>query len=263
MTKFVGIISAKGGVGKTTTTINLTSALHFFKRDVIALDANFANPDLGIHLGIPNMEKNLHTALKGNHSIKDGIYRHPSGLKVIPGSISYSEARKAQRQNLINLIYDLFGTAEAVIIDSTPGMGNDARTVIQACDKVIIVTTPDLVSVSGSLKMVNLAKELGRPVLGIIVNKLRNEQYEMSIPNIQDFLKKPVIGVIPDDHPIRQSLYTRNPSLMTDPSTPSSISFKKIAGELIGEKYVEEVIEKKQKSTFMQVLDNLGFGKYF
>ncbi len=261
MTKFIGIVSAKGGVGKTTTTINLTSALSFLRRDIIALDANFANPDLGIHLGIAGMEKNMHSALRGKDKIKDCIYRHPSGIKVIPGSLSYREARQAQRKNLITVIYELVGSAEAVIIDSTPGMGRDSQEVIKASDYLIIVSTPDICSVTDSLKMIRLAEELNTKVLGIVINKKREEGYEMSEANIAEFLKQPVIGVIPDDNQIRYSLKTNTPLINVDPNSVTAGSYKKLAATLIGEKYSENIEQKEETSMFRQILRNLGLSR--
>jgi len=258
MTKFIGIVSAKGGVGKTTTTINLTTALHEFKRKAVALDANFANPDLSIHLGAQNLKKTLHTALKGKHGVNEIMYKHPSGIYIVPGSISYKEARSVKRQNLMGVIYQLLGSAEAVIIDSTPGLGRDARTVIRASDYLIVVTTPDLVSVTGSLKIINLAHELDKQVLGVVVNKRRQADYEMPLANIQDFLDKPIIGVIPEDAAVRHSLCTKNPVVLADPFNPASIGFKKAAGLLIGQKYEEHIKREEDKSLFSIALERFG-----
>jgi len=262
MTKFIAIISAKGGVGKTTTTINLTSALHVMKRHAIALDANFANPDLSVHLGAQNLKKTLHSALKGDHSAKEILYKHPSGIQIVPGSISYNDARKVRRENLINIIYGMLGSAEAVLIDSTPGMGIDARTVIRASDYVIIVTTPDLVSVTGSLKMVKLAVEMERTILGVVVNKVREAAYELVSDNIADFLGIPVIGVIPEEDKVRMCLKTKTPIVFDEPYAKSTIGYKKLAGMLIGQKYEEELKTEEEKSLFASVLENLGFKRF-
>lgn len=261
MTRFVGIVSAKGGVGKTTTTINLASALSFLRRDTIALDANFANPDLGIHLGMAQQEKTLHSALKEEHHIKESIYLHPSGIRIVPGSLSYREALESRRENLMDVIYGLKGLTEAVIIDSTPGMGRDAQAVIKASDYVIIVTTPDIVSVTDSLKMIKLSEQLGKQVLGVIVNKSRGEGFEMDERNISDFLGKGILGIVPSSGTIRKSLRDNKPIVATDPNSPASVSYKKIAGQLIGECYVEHLEEREQRSLFSQILKNLGFSR--
>jgi len=262
MTKFIGVISAKGGVGKTTTTVNLSSALHLMNRQVIALDANFANPDLGIHMGLPLAKKNLHSALKGHHDIKDSVYKHSTGLRIVPGSISYKEARTVKRDNLLELIYGLVGTSELVIIDSTPGIGRDARAVIRACDYLIIVTTPDLVSVSSSLKMVGLAREEGRQIIGVIINKQRGEGYEMADDNISEFLNNRILGVIPDDPEVSRSMHGKRPLVFANPYSKATMAYKKAAALMIGEKYVTEIEKQEEKSVFSHVLNNLGFKRF-
>lgn len=259
MTKFVAILSAKGGVGKTTTSINLSSALDWFRRDVIVLDANFANPDIGIHLGSPFREKTIHTALRGEHHIKDSIYKHPSGIRIIPGHVSYNEARKVQRENLMNVILDLMNLSEVVFIDTTPGMGGDTRSVLKAVDYVTIITTPDICSVTNSIKMVKLAQEYNKKIIGIIVNRGTGEHYELTPENIAAMTGCKVLGVIPEDKRVAQALHQKNPVLVTHPECEATFGFKKLAGELIGEKYVENIEKQEEQSLFRDALRKLGF----
>lgn len=261
MTKFIGVMSVKGGVGKTTTSINLSYALDWFRRDVILLDANFANPDVGMHLGKPYAEKTIHSALKGKHHISESIYRHPSGLKIIPGHMSYHEAKKTQRENLMNVILDLSGSCEAVIVDSTPGIGAEAKAVIKAVDYVLIVTTPDLCSVANSIKMAHMAKEYNKDILGIIVNKVTGDYTELDIENIETMIGSKVIGVIPEDHKIRTSLHHKNPVISMHPDSPAATSYKKLAAILIGEKYADNLAaeEAKKETQFKKIMKKIGF----
>ncbi len=259
MTKFVAVVSAKGGVGKTTTTINLSSALDWFKRDVIVLDANFTNPDVGIYLGAPFKEKTFHSALKGNHHIKESIYRHPSGIKIIPGHISYKEAVRARRENIVDVVQGLTNLSEVVLIDSSPGIGEECRAVLKVVDYVIIITTPDVCSVANTIKIINLAKEYKIKILGIVVNKQRQEQHELDIDNIQTMTGQQIIGIIPDDSNVRLSLYNKNPVLITHPEGEASIGFKKLASQLIGEQYVVNIEKEPQRTNFREIMKRFGF----
>ena len=64
MTRFIAIASGKGGTGKTTTAINLGTAMTEFGREVIVLDANVSKPNVSLHLGTPKLKFTLHDALK-------------------------------------------------------------------------------------------------------------------------------------------------------------------------------------------------------
>ena len=88
MTKFIGIASGKGGVGKTTIAINTAISILNFERGITLLDANLSTPHVSIHLGAPLSPITVHDVLKGRNSITEATYIHPSGLRIIPASIS-------------------------------------------------------------------------------------------------------------------------------------------------------------------------------
>ena len=84
MAKVYVITSGKGGVGKTTTAVNLGAALNKFKEDVLIVDANLSTPNLGLHFGAPIVPVSLSHVLQGKAEIEDAIYEHSSGLKLVP-----------------------------------------------------------------------------------------------------------------------------------------------------------------------------------
>jgi cell division ATPase MinD len=261
MTKYVGIVSIKGGVGKTTSCINISSALDWFRRDVILVDGNFSNPDVGINLGAELMEKTIHSALKGKHHIRESVYLHPSGLKIIPGNMSYREARTAKIENFHDILTELSGAAEVIIVDSAPGFGADAQTIIKAMDYLIIATTPDISSVANSIKMVKFAEEMKKEIVGIVVNRKENHEIELDTKNIEALLKRKVIGIIPEDHHVRDSLKHKNPVVFLHPNSPSANAFKKVAGVLIGEKYADNIEYQQDNSLYKLTMRAFGFDR--
>ncbi len=256
MTRFVVIASGKGGVGKTTTVINLGTALSNFGRDVIILDANISTPNMGLHLGVPSVPVTLNDVFEGRKKIKDAAYLHPSGLKVILSSISMEKYHEEHISKLKEVIDDLEGASEVVIIDAAAGLGREAKTAISVADEAIIVTTPDIPSVTDALKTIKTAEKVGTKVIGIVLTKVNNDNLEMTIKNVETILEKPVIGVIPHDNAVRKSLYLKNPVNYTHPSSAASIAYKKLASKLIGEKYVESVEEEEPLHKY--ILRRLG-----
>lgn len=83
MTRFIALLSGKGGVGKTTVALNLACALRSFKQDVIVVDCAFTTPDIGLYLGVPKPPVSLADALDGKKHIMDAVYSHASGMRII------------------------------------------------------------------------------------------------------------------------------------------------------------------------------------
>ena len=86
MGKIIGILSLKGGVGKTSSTISLGSSLSSFGKKVLLVDCNFSAPNLGIHLNILNPKKTIHSALDGSFSVNESIHKFES-FDLIPASL--------------------------------------------------------------------------------------------------------------------------------------------------------------------------------
>lgn len=256
MTKFIVIASGKGGVGKTTSTLNLGTALSNFGRDVIVLDANLSSPNVGLHLGTPNVPITLNDVFKNKKNIKEAAYLHPSGLKIILASIALNKYDESYHEKLKDVINDLENTSEVVLIDASSGIGNEAKSAIAAADEAIIVTTPDIPSVTDALKTIKTAEKFGTKVIGVIVTKFNNDNLEMTLKNIETILEKPIIGIIPNDINVRKSLYLKNPVNYTHPNSSSAVAYKKIAAKLIGEKYVESIEESEP--LYKYVLRRLG-----
>jgi len=76
------------------------------------------------------------------------------------------------------IIHELDNKAEIVIVDGAPGVSPEAQTIIDAVDFVLPITTPDLAAMSDARKTINMARELNKHVLGIIVNRVRGEEHE-------------------------------------------------------------------------------------
>ena len=103
MPKVIVITSGKGGVGKTTTAINLGAAMNYFGKDVLIVDANLTTPNIGIHLGSPEVPITLNHILNKKADVFEGVYEHESGLKIIPSSLSVKELEKLKPERLKDL----------------------------------------------------------------------------------------------------------------------------------------------------------------
>jgi septum site-determining protein MinD len=234
MEKIIGIVSGKGGVGKTTFTANVAMALTNFGKDVIAVDADLSTSNLGLQLGFYQFPLGLQDALDGNIGILNAIYTHPSGLKVVPASVSLNYLTKNPTPyRLKSVLSDLSGI---ILIDSPPGLNEDALLVLKASDDIVIVTNPEIPSVTDALKIIKVAREMGKEPLGIVVNRVR-DKFELTTAEIEEMCDLNVIGRIPDDKEIKRSMFEKMPIVSLKPHCRASVEFSRIAAALVGEEY--------------------------
>jgi len=235
MSRCVGILSGKGGVGKTTTTLNLALAMREFRRDVCVLDANIGMPNVAIHLGCTNLPVYLNHVLKNSNKMAEAVYRHPSGMKVIPSSLVHTDIDGSSLENMNEHVNQVKNKFELLLVDCPPGLNDDAKHVINAIDEAIVVTNPDLASVTDSLRTIHYCEENGVSVLGVILNKVKGDKHEMSSENIISMLDKVILGEIPHDDTVKEALNTKHPVVFSFPEADVSKSFKNLAKQLIGE----------------------------
>src|SRR3989338_5540064 len=152
MTKLITITSGKGGVGKTTTAINLGAAINGLGKEVVILDANLTTPNVGLHLGAPIVPVTLNHVLSGKAKIDDAIYEHGSGTKIVPSSLSIKDLRNLNHKRLKDIGKRLKKMADYVIYDSAAGLGEEAIASMEAADELIIVTNPEIPAVTDALK---------------------------------------------------------------------------------------------------------------
>ena len=240
MAKLITITSGKGGVGKTTTAINLGAALNAFGKDVIILDANLTTPNVGLHLGAPIVPVSLNHVLLGKAKIVDAIYEHESGVKIIPAGLSLRDLRGTDSRDLPNAMLDLLGVNDIVILDAAAGLGKEALAAMESADEVLIVTTPELPAVTDALKAIKLGEQLGAKIAGVVVNKVSGKSHEMKIHEVEEMLGKDVIAVIPEDRKVHESVAKRTPVVMYAPNSKASKAINKLAANLVGHQYKEK-----------------------
>jgi len=234
MARVIVISSGKGGVGKTTSAINIGTALNKLKQNVVIVDANLNTPNVGIHLGAPIVPVTLNHVLKGKAEIEEAIYEHSSGTKIVPASLSVKEVRKFNTKNLPEITNQLKKFADFIIFDSAAGFGDEVLSCYESSDEVIIVTNPEMPSVTDALKAVKVAKEMGKEVKGVIVTRYRNKPYEMSLQSISSMLESPIIGVVPEDDSVKEAVNLRDAVIHTHPSSKVAKKYNEIAAKILG-----------------------------
>lgn len=254
MTRKIAIVSGKGGVGKSATAANLGIALAQFGKDVTVVDANFTTPDLSLHFGSPIGTPTLHHVITGDFRLEDAIHVHPSGLKIIPASIAIGDMKRTRySKHRLDRIIDRI-TGDFVLLDTQAGLSNEVQMVMASADEVLVVTNPEWPAITDALKTILIAKEHGAKVTGVVLNRVTNQKIEPSLKGVESILETEIIGVVPEDIHIKQSIATKNPVIIYEPNSDAAIAFKEIAAKIAGVNYKPP---HKYKRKFKLMLKNL------
>lgn len=250
MGKIVGVISIKGGVGKTSTVVSLGATLsNNFKKRVLVVDANFSAPNLGMYLGIENPENTINDVLKDEKEISKVINKW-NELDVIPAS-----AIGAKIENPFKLREKLRGLKELydiILIDSSPSLNEEILATMIASDELIVVTTPDKPTLESTVRAIEVAKKRKTPIIGLILNRVYGKKFELSMDDVEKEAGVPVLALIPHDLGFLEVLSKNNAITTSNKINNTTVEFNKLAALLVNDKYSDPRFFNRIKSTLFK-----------
>lgn len=234
MGKIIGILSLKGGVGKTSTVTALGDALSGFNKKVLLVDGNLSAPNLGMHLNVFDPKKTLQEVLRGEIHPRDAVHKL-NNFDMIPSALH--NRSQVNPLKLRDKLKGLRRKYDIIVLDSPPSLNEESIAVMNASDGIFLITTPDYSSIGTALKTAKAIKQKGVPLLGLIINKVYKKNFELSVKDIENTAEIPVMAVLPHDINFLKAQSKFKPSTRHKPKSEASDELKRLAAVLIGEKY--------------------------
>ena len=266
MAKIVVITSGKGGVGKTTTSASFATglALRGYKTVVIDFDIGLRNLDLIMgcerrvvydFVNVINGDATLHQAL-----IKD---KNCDNLFILAASQTKDKDALTD-EGVEKVIKDLSENFDYIVCDSPAGIERGAFLALYHADEAIVVTNPEVSSVRDSDRILGLlASKSKRAVEGVekikthlLITRYNPDRVEsgemLSITDIEDILKIPVIGVIPESKDVLQASNTGTPAINLK-GTMVSESYSDVISRFLGENKEMRYTTVQKKGLFNRI----------
>lgn len=244
--KIIGVVSIKGGVGKTTCVSNLGAAFAAeFGQKTLLVDANYSAPNLGLHLGIVEPEKSIHDVLNDKCQIHDAIIKHDFGFDVVAASLTQTHVKPFKLKTKLEPLRSEY---DVILLDSSPNLNEEVLSVMIAADMLIVVSSPDYPTLSCTMHAIKVAKARNTPIAGLILNRTHNKKFELSIDEIEDATGVPVLAVVPDDIKLLEALSKTTPASIYAPLQEACVQYKHLAACLIGTTYNDPRVLTKIKS---------------
>ncbi|MFP4530351.1 MAG: P-loop NTPase [Halodesulfurarchaeum sp.] len=228
------VASGKGGVGKTTTAVNLGAAFVEAGRSVVVVDVDLGMANLEDFLDVDAVPVTLHDVLAGDESIDDAILAAPGDFDAVFGSPGIEAYGRADPANLRSVVEDLRERYDVVVLDGGGGLSHDVTVPLGLADGVLLVTTPADAAITNAEKTRDLVERIGGTIEGLIVTRIGGAGRAMP-ETVSDRIDSSVLGAVPEDGAIQMSMDEGTPIVAIDRESPAAQSYREIAYGLLGE----------------------------
>ncbi len=201
------LTSGKGGVGKTTATVNIGAALAKRGHRVILVDTDIGLRNLDLVLGLEKrIVFDLVEVIEGRCQVRQALIKDKrfESLAILPAAQTRNKDAITEAQ-MARLIDELAGMADYVLIDCPAGIEGGFRNAIAGADEAIVVTTPEVSAIRDADRVIGKLAERSIP-MRLIINRIRPDMVRsgdmLSIDDVCEILSIELLGIIPDDEEI-------------------------------------------------------------
>jgi septum site-determining protein MinD len=268
MGQVVVVTSGKGGVGKTTTTANLGSALALLGKKVCVVDADIGLRNLDVVMGLENrVVYDLVNVIEGDAKLKQALIKDKrcENLYLLPAAQT-REKKDVKPEQMQWLTKQLAEEFDFVILDCPAGIEDGFKNAISAADRAVIVCNPEVSSVRDADRVIGLweaqADRGQKGAAMLVITRFRPKMVEkgdmLDMQDILEMLAVDLLGVVPEDERILVSSNRGEPAVYQEDSRAGQ-AYRNIARRLLGEE-VPLMNLAEEKGLWATLKRIVGFG---
>lgn len=270
ITRVISFTSGKGGVGKTSSVVNLGIALAREGRSVLLLDADLGLANLDVMLGL-KPRWTLLDVLEGRRSLQEILLTGPEGMMVIPaasGVESICTLSGAQRLQLLEAVEEIASDFDYLLIDTQAGIGSEVMYFNTAAGEIVCIINGEPTSLTDAYAMIKLlSRNYGERSISILVNNVEDERrakeaFARLSGSVDRFLHVELkyLGFVPTDSAAREAIRSQSPVTQIFPSSPAALGYARVARAL-DERFLERRVKGGLQFFFKQLLEVSEYGR--
>lgn len=265
MGEAIVITSGKGGVGKTTTSANIGTALAIHGKKVCLVDTDIGLRNLDVVMGLENRiiydlvdvvegRCKIHQALVKDKRFEDLLYLLPAAQTTDKSAVKPDQMKV--------LIDKLKQDYDYIVIDCPAGIEQGYKNAVAGADRAIVVTTPEVSAVRDADRIIGLLeKEKNIESPKLVINRIRNHMMKsgdmLDVDEITNHLSIELIGIVIDDDEVIKASNHGEP-IVLNPNNKASIAYRNIARRILGESIPLQPLEDIEKGVFTRLKKFFG-----
>jgi len=251
MGEAIVITSGKGGVGKTTTSANLGTALALLGKKVCMVDTDIGLRNLDVVMGLENrIIYDLVDVAEGRCRLQQALVKDKrfDELYMLPAAQT-KDKNAVSPESVRNMVLELKQQFDFVMIDCPAGIEQGFKNAVAGADKAIVVTTPENAAVRDADRVIGLLEQDGLQGPKLIINRIRSNMVKkgemLDIDEICSVLAIDLLGIVPDDEWIIKAANSGEPAVMNSKSR-AAVAFRNIARRMLGDTVPLMPLEEKK-----------------
>jgi septum site-determining protein MinD len=265
MGEAIVITSGKGGVGKTTTSANIGTALALLGSKVCMIDADLGLRNLDVVMGLENrIIYDIVDVIEGRCDVQQALIKDKrcDELYLLPASQTKDKdsIQPAQVKELVDGLKKQF---DYVLIDCPAGIEQGFKNAIAGADRAIVVTTPEMAAVRDADRIIGLLEHARIRDSRLVINRIRPNMLKsgemLDIEDVCQILAIDLIGLVPDDEKVIKAANSGEPTVM-NPQARAGLAYRNIARRIKGDSVPLMNLDATQSGVFSKMKKMFGLG---